>query len=195
MTAFTAPTSTVLADLVPGARARDVALTVSGAAITGVCAQISFSLPYTPVPVTLQTFAVLVVGGTLGARRGTVSMLIYLLAGAIGLPWFSGGSSGWGGPTFGYLIGFVVAAGLTGLISQTRADRHPVTTALQFAVGTAFSYLIGMVWLAADLKLNAAAAFHLGVKPFLPFDAAKIVFAAAVLPASWAVARRFGRDA
>src|SRR5579875_1069326 len=91
----------VLADLVPGALVRDAALVVGSAGFTGLMAQLSFHIPGTPVPVTGQTFAALLVGATLGARRAVAGLLLYLLAGMAGLPWFAGHSSGTGGPSFG----------------------------------------------------------------------------------------------
>ena len=104
----------VLADLLPraatrlGAQARDLALVVGGAALTGLAAQLSVPVPGSPVPVTGQTFAALLVGTALGARRGAASLTLYLLAGAAGLPWFAAGSSGWTMPSLGYVIGFVL---------------------------------------------------------------------------------------
>ncbi len=182
----------VLADLVPGARVRDAALVAGGAGLTGLAAQISIHTPLSPVPFTLQTLAVLVVGAALGTMRGVLSMLVYALAGVAGLPWFSDHTSGWGGPTFGYIVGFVIAAGVVGELARRGADRHVATTLGLMALGTALVYLVGTTWLAHDLHLDAAAAFRLGVRPFLATDAIKIGLAALAFPAAWKLARRHG---
>lgn len=182
----------VLADLVPGARVRDAALIAGGAGLTGLAAQGSIHTPLSPVPFTLQTLSVLVVGAALGSVRGVLSMLVYALAGVAGLPWFANHTSGWGGPSFGYIVGFVVAAGVVGELARRGADRHVATTVGLMALGTALIYLIGTTWLARDLHLDAATAFRLGVRPFLATDAIKIGLAALAFPAAWKLARRTG---
>jgi biotin transport system substrate-specific component len=180
----------VLADLVPGALARDTALVVGGAAVTGVAAQISIHTPLSPVPFTLQTLAVLVVGAALGSLRGALSMLVYLAAGLVGVPWFANHSHGWGGPSFGYILGFVVAAGLVGALARRGADRHVLGTVLLMVAGSVVVYAIGTTWLAWDLGLSPAKAFDLGMRPFLATDAIKIAVAALAFPATWKLARR-----
>ncbi|MEP6599866.1 MAG: biotin transporter BioY [Actinomycetota bacterium] len=180
----------VLADLVPGALVRDIALVVGGAGLTGLAAQVSIHTPLSPVPFTLQTMAVLVVGAALGTARGLLSMLLYLLAGVAGVPWFASHSSGWGGPSFGYLLGFVVAAGLVGALARRGADRHVLSTVGLMVAGSVVIYLIGTAWLAEDLHLGAAKAFELGVRPFLVTDAIKLAIAALAFPAAWKFARR-----
>jgi len=177
----------VLADLIPGGRVRDAVLVVSGAALTGLCAQLSIHTPLSPVPFTLQTFAVLLTGAALGSWRGVLSMLVYLVAGGLGLPWYAHGSSGWGGPSFGYLVGFVLAAAVVGWLSERRADRQVLSTAGQFVIGSVLVYLVGASWLAADLHLSAGRAFALGVRPFLVTDAVKAALAAVALPSAWSL--------
>jgi biotin transport system substrate-specific component len=185
---LTAPSrAVVLADLIPGGRVRDAVLVVFGAALTGLCAQLSIHTPLSPVPFTLQTFAVLLTGATLGSRRGVLSMLVYLVAGGLGLPWFAHGSAGWGGPTFGYVAGFVLAAAVVGWLSERRADRRLLSTAAQFVIGSVLVYLVGASWLAADLHLSAGQAFALGVRPFLVTDAIKAALAAVALPSAWSM--------
>ncbi|MDQ6936779.1 MAG: biotin transporter BioY, partial [Actinomycetota bacterium] len=96
----------VLADLLPATLTRDVGLVAGGAGLTGLAAQVSVHTSLSPVPFTLQTLAVLVTGAALGTVRGLLSMTLYLLAGIAGIPWFAGHSHGWGGPSFGYILGF-----------------------------------------------------------------------------------------
>jgi biotin transport system substrate-specific component len=182
----------VLADLVPGALVRDAALVAGGAGLVGLSAQFSITIPQlSVVPFTLQTLAVLTVGAALGTARGLLSLLLYLLAGMAGLPWFAGHASGWGFPSFGYLLGFVAAAALVGELARRRADRHVVTTALLMLAGTALIYLFGATWLAADLHLSAGQAWALGVRPFLLTDALKMALAALAFPGAWKLVERF----
>jgi biotin transport system substrate-specific component len=189
--AGTAPTPTlVLADLVSGSRARDVALVAAGAGLTGVAAQVAINTPLSPVPFTLQTLAVLVTGAALGSVRGLLSMMLYLAAGAAGVPWFASHSSGWGGPSFGYVVGFVVAAFVVGRLAERRADRHVMSTVVMMGVGNVVIYVLGTTWLARDLGLSAGQAFDLGVRPFLATDAVKIGVAALALPGAWKLAGR-----
>ncbi len=180
----------VLADLLPGAWVRDAILVASGAALTGLAAQVSILTPLSPVPFTLQTMAVLVVGAALGSVRGVLSMMLYLLVGMAGVPWFAGHTHGAGGPAFGYLLGFVLAAGLVGALARRGADRHVASTVLLMAAGSVVVYAVGMVWLAQDLELSLAKAFELGVRPFLATDAIKLALAALAFPAAWRLARR-----
>lgn len=190
-TARTAPTpALVLGDLIAGSRVRDAALVVAGAGLTGLAAQVAITTPLSPVPFTLQTLAVLLTGAALGSMRGLASMLLYLGAGAAGVPWFSGHSSGWGGPTFGYIAGFVVAAVVVGALAERRADRHVGSTVAMMVVGNVLIYAVGTTWLALDLGLSAGDAFALGVRPFLAVDAVKIGVAALALPSAWKLARR-----
>ena len=189
-TAAAVPNRLVLADLVPGALARDVALVVGGAGLTGLAAQVAIHTPLSPVPFTLQTLSVLVVGAALGTVRGLLSMLVYLLAGVAGVPWYAEHSHGWGGPSFGYILGFVVAAGIVGALAKRGADRHVASTVLLFVAGSLVIYAIGTAWLAADLNITAVEAFKLGVRPFLATDAIKIAIAACAFPAAWRFARR-----
>jgi biotin transport system substrate-specific component len=169
---------------------RDTVLVVGGAALTGLSAQVSIHTSLTPVPFTLQTLSVLVVGGALGSVRGVLSMLVYLVAGVAGIPWFASHSSGWGGPTFGYIIGFVVAAGVVGELARRGNDRAVLSTIGLMALGNAVIYAIGATWLAHDAHLSAAKAIELGVTPFLLSDAAKIAIAALAFPAAWRLVGR-----
>jgi biotin transport system substrate-specific component len=191
MTAATFATHprTVLADLLPGERARDAALVVAGAGLTGLLAQVAIHTPLTPVPFTLQTFAALLVGASLGPVRGLVSMAVYLLAGLVGVPWFADGSHGYSA-SFGYIVGFTLAAGVVGILARRGADRRVVTTVALMTAGTVVTYLFGASWLALDLHLSIGRAWSLGVQPFLVGDALKAAAAAVLLPAAWGAVRR-----
>lgn len=177
----------VLADVIPGGRVRDAVAIISAVGLTGLCAQISIHTPLSPVPFTLQTFAVLLTGAVLGSIRSTLAMALYLAVGVAGVPWFAHGTSGTGGPSFGYIIGFLVAAGVVGWLSERRADRHVLSTAAQFVIGSVIVYAIGATWLAIDLHLSMSQALRLGVRPFLATDAIKAGLAALVLPTAWAL--------
>ena len=184
-----------LADLLPLERVtpglRDVALVVAGAALTALAAQIAFIVPWTPVPYTLQTGAVLLVGTALGAVRGTLAMLLYVLVGAAGLPVFAQGSGGAEhliGATGGYLVGFVVAAALVGWLAQKGWDRQFGTAAGLMILGTLVVYASGVPVLSIVLGLPPADAIEIGALVFLPWDLAKVFAAAWLLPLAWRVA-------
>jgi biotin transport system substrate-specific component len=180
----------VLGDLLPGALVRDIGLVTGGAALTGLAAQVAIQTPWSPVPFTLQTLAVLVVGPALGSLRAVAAMLVYLLAGMAGVPWYAGHQHGWGGPSFGYVLGFVVAAGVTGHLARRGGDRHVLSTVALLVAGTAIVYAIGTAWLAADLGLAPSRALELGVRPFVGTDALKIGLASLAFPATWKVVNR-----
>ncbi|MFC5909331.1 biotin transporter BioY [Streptacidiphilus monticola] len=186
----------VLADLLPAtgrtrAVLRDAALVLGGAALTGLSAQLSVPVPGSPVPVTGQTFAALLVGTALGASRGSASMALYLLAGMAGVPWFAGGSSGTGA-TFGYVIGFVLAGALVGALARRGADRSPLRTAVAMVLGNAAIYAVGVSYLAVSLHVSLAKAADLGMYPYLVGDALKIALATGLLPAAWKLIGRRG---
>jgi biotin transport system substrate-specific component len=190
-TATSVPSTPVLADLLPrastrlGGQARELALVAGGAALTGLAAQLSVHIPGIPVPVTGQTFAALLVGTALGARRGIASLGLYLLAGMAGLPWFASGASGLALPTLGYIVGFVLAAGLTGALARRGADRSPLRTAGAMVLGNLAIYAVGVPYLAVALHLPLAKAAEYGLYPFLAGDAIKIVLATGALPLTW----------
>lgn len=190
--AYALPARPVLADLIPGALVRDAMLVIGGAGLTGLAAQVSIHTPLSPVPFTLQTLAALLVGAALGSVRGLASMLLYLVAGGFGLPWFASHTSGWGGTSFGYIVGFVVAAAVTGWLAERRADRHVLTTVLMMIVGNLIIYLFGVTWLLHEVpSFSVVQGLHYGMVVFLASDAAKIVVAALVLPATWKLVKRF----
>jgi biotin transport system substrate-specific component len=183
----------VLGDLLSGTLARDVALVVAGAVFVGLSAQVSFPIPGTPVPVTGQTFAVLLAGAALGWRRALPSMALYLAAGAAGVPWFAGASSGWSAPSFGYVIGFVLAGSVVGALAARGGDRTPARTVLTMTLGTLLIYAVGVPYLMADLGVGLGKAVDLGVQPFLLGDALKVLLAAGLLPGAWLLLRRTDR--
>ena len=188
MTVITAPRGHVLADLVPGGLVRDLALVAGTAAFVGLSAQVAIPLPFTPVPISLQTFAVLLSAAALGPARATSAMLLYLGAGMAGVPWFSQQTSGWGFPSFGYIIGFVLAGVLVGALARRGADRSVAGTAATMIAGNLVIYAVGVPYLAVAIGVDLPQAIGLGVLPFLVGDLLKIVLAAGLLPAAWRIA-------
>ena len=183
----------VLADAIPQARARDAALIVGGALLTAACAQISIPIPGDPVPITGQTFAVLLCGAGLGAVRGTSAMALYWLLGLIGLPFYadaSGGVHAAFGATGGYLIGFMLAAFVVGRLAEARLDREPWKALPLFTVGQLIIFAIGVPWLAVNQGIGLEQAIALGFTPFIPGGIIKAIAAAALLPAAWRLVGR-----
>ncbi|HEY5274748.1 MAG TPA: biotin transporter BioY [Acidimicrobiales bacterium] len=175
----------VLADLVPGVVARDIGLVIAAAGITGALAQITVHIPGTPVPMTGQTLGVLVSGCALGARRATAAMLAYALFGFIGVPWFAGGQHGYVGANAGYLLGFVLAGFLCGVVAERGADRRVIGAIPAMLLGEVAIYAIGVPWLAVDLHVGIGKAISLGFNPFVAGDATKAAIGALVLPSAW----------
>ncbi|MFE4057686.1 biotin transporter BioY [Streptomyces sp. NPDC059096] len=185
-TAAAAPrTGAVLADLLPASRTRDIALVLGGAALTGLAAQIAVPVPGSPVPVTGQTFAALLVGTALGARRGFLSLALYTLVGMAGMPWFSAGSSGPGGASFGYVLGMLLAATVVGALARRGGDRSALPTAGTMVIGSAVIYAVGVPYLALSTGMAPGAAVAAGLVPFLLGDALKAALAMGALPAAW----------
>ena len=188
------PRRLVLADVLPGDRVRDVVLVVGFAAFTGLAAQLAIKLPFTPVPITGQTFAVLLGAAALGWRRALAGMVLYL---ALGLtpwvPWFAEGSGGADmlqAPSFGYIVGFLVAAALVGWLAERGWDRTPPRTVVTMVAGNLVIYAFGLPFLMATLDVGLATGLELGVTPFLAGDALKILLAAGLLPGAWALVGR-----
>jgi biotin transport system substrate-specific component len=183
----------VLADLLPGSVLRDLVVVVAAAGFVGATAQLSIHLPGTPVPVTGQTLGVLLSGAALGWRRALSALSLYLVVGVVGLPWFAGQTSGVDA-SFGYVIGFVVAAPVVGALARRGGDRTPPRTFASMVVGNAVIYLFGVTYLAIDLHLGAGTAIHEGLRPFLVGDLVKAIVAAGLLPGAWALANRASRS-
>lgn len=180
----------VLSDLIPASRVRDVALVVGGAALTGLAAQLSFPVPGSPVPVTGQTFAVVLVGAALGMNRAALSMALYMLAGVAGVPWFADGASGFAGASFGYVLGFIAAAALVGRLAERGGDRTVSRTVGTMVLGNLVIYAFGLPVLIAVTGMDLSKAFAVGAGNFLLGDALKIAIAAGLLPAAWKLLRR-----
>ncbi|MDN5726869.1 MAG: biotin transporter BioY [Propionibacteriales bacterium] len=194
-TLATQSTPRTLADAVPGGLVRNIALVLGGSALVGLSAQVVIPLPFTPVPLTLQTFAVLLTVSALGSIRGLLSMAVYLLAGLVGVPWFSGGSSGYGGASFGYIVGFLVAALIVGGLAERYGADRKVAPALGLMVlGNLGIYAVGMPWLMVSTGMDLPTALGAGVLPFLAGDALKVIGAAGLLPAVWALLRPGAED-
>jgi len=159
-------------------------LVLAGSALLAISAQIK--IPLYPVPVTGQTLVVLMIGMAYGSRLGAATLLAYLVEGGMGLPVFAGGAAGWAtlaGPTGGYLIGFLVAAFLLGLLAERGMGRGPVSTALAMIVGTALIYVFGVTHLSGFIGFEKAVAA--GLLPFLYGDALKLIVAAGLMPLAW----------
>lgn len=166
-------------------------LVVGGAAIVSLAAQVSIGLPFTPVPVTGQTFAVVLVGAALGPFAGTCSIALYIVAGLAGAPVYAHGAHGGAvltSATGGYLIGFVVAAAVTGSLTSRRWDRHLPSAIAAMLTGNVVIYLVGLPWLAWTLGTDLEKTLELGLYPFVVGDLAKIYLAATLLPTAWRIA-------
>jgi biotin transport system substrate-specific component len=183
----------VLADHLAGGLVRDVLLIVGYAVLVGLSAQVVVRLPFTPVPITGQTFGVLAGAMALGWRRSALGMVLYLAAGVIGVPWFAGGSGGWSmllAPSFGYIIGYIPAGALVGRLAEHGFDRRPWLALVAIVAGEAIIYAFGLPWLAFAIHTGPATTLALGLTPFLVGDALKAALAAGVLPgARWLVDR------
>ena len=181
---MTTATLTLADVVVPRGRLwRDALLVVGFGALIALASKIAVPLPFTPVPLTLQTLAVLLAGMVLGAQRGALSVLCWLGAGLAGVPVFAFGAF-----TGGYLVGFVLAAALVGFLAERRWDRRPLTTVLAMSLGSAVILLCGAAWLSVFVGVKLA--IVQGVLPFLLGDALKIAAATAALPLAWS---RIGR--
>lgn len=192
---LSAPRPLVLADLVPAVRSRvavDAALVVAGTLLVAAFAQLTVALPFTPVPISLSTLAVMFGGAALGARRGALSVLLYVACGVLGAPFYADGNSGWALASFGYILGYLPAAALAGYLARRGADRGPVRAFGLVALASAVVYLGGVPWLMAFLDVDLATAAQLGVWPFLAGDAVKAALVALALPGAW---RLLGRHA
>jgi biotin transport system substrate-specific component len=174
-------------------RPKDVFLVAAFAVLMSLLAGVAIPLPFTPVPITGQTFGVLLAGSLLGPRRGALAMLVYLAEGLAGLPVFANGSNAWSpsllgvpviiGPSAGYLFSFPIAAFAVGLFAERGWDRRFWRAVTMMLVGQALIYLVGLPWLGAYVGMDRAV--PLGLLPFVPGDVLKILLASALLPSAW----------
>jgi biotin transport system substrate-specific component len=181
-----------------------VVVTILGSLLVAGLAQISIKLPFTPVPITGQTLGVLLVGASLGPFLGGASLLLYIAEGAVGLPFFAGGESGWHGlfspsaafASAGYLWGFVLAAALVGALARRGWDRSLRSAIGAMFLGEIVIYAVGIPWLMSALNTPLEKTLELGLYPFVIGDTLKLLIAAGVLPLAWkalsALRRRTG---
>ena len=171
----------------------DTLLVLAGTGLVAAAAQISIKLPFTPVPITGQTFAVVLVGASLGAIRGTASLMLYLWLGVAGAPIYADQDHGWSvitGASGGYIVGFVVAAAVTGYLAERNWDRQLSSAIAAMLTGNVLIYLVGLPWLAVVLNTNLEKTLEYGLYPFVPGDVFKLYLAAALLPGAWRLVER-----
>jgi biotin transport system substrate-specific component len=174
-------------------RARHVALILAGTILIALAAQISIPVPGSPVPITGQTFGVLLSAGALGFKRGIAATVLYVLLGAVGLPVFAGGAHGTSivfGATGGYLIGFVIAAAVIGRLAELGWDRNLIGAIGAMLIGSALIYAVGLPWLAVVAGLDVPTTLSEGLLPYIPGDLLKVALAAAAFPVAWWVVGR-----
>lgn len=169
---------------------RDALLVGGGCLLVALLAQVKIPLGFTPVPLTGQTLAVLLVGAALGSWRGGAALLLYLLAGSGGLPFYAGGAAGpvWSLASGGYIVGFVPAAFVVGWLCERGWDRKPWVL-LAMLAGNIILYIPGLLWLSRFIApaWDCDSALACGLYPFIPGDLIKLVAAALLLPGGWAV--------
>ncbi|HSR46191.1 MAG TPA: biotin transporter BioY [Acidimicrobiia bacterium] len=178
--------------ILPRTRVSIAVLVVGFAALTALAAQIRIPLGFTPVPLTGQTFAVLLSGAVLGLRAGAAAQALYVAAGLAGFPVFQGGEGGWSyatGATAGYLLGFIVSAAAVGYLAEQQQDRRVTTAIPAMLAGNTLIYLCGVPWLMHVLGTDLAGGLTAGFAPFVVGDLLKIAAAGLFLPAVW---RLFG---
>jgi biotin transport system substrate-specific component len=187
------------------ARARDTVLVIAGALFIALTALVSIPVPGSPVPVTGQTFGVLLVGGALGFRRGGLAALLYVVLGFF-LPVYADHKTGVAiiasvdqgrivlGATGGYLVGFILAAAVVGRLAELGWDRHPLGAFAAMFIGNVVIYAVGIPWLMAATGQDLAWAVDKGLVPFLIGDAIKLLLAAGLFPAAWWVVGRRGEE-
>lgn len=174
-------------------RVRHLALILAGTILIAVGAQISFVIPGNPVPITGQTFGVIVAGGALGFRRGIAATLLYLVLGVVGLPFFALSKTGIDvilGATGGYLVGFVIAAAIVGRLAELGWDRNLLGAVGAMVIANAAIYVVAVPWLAYATHHDLAWGLEFGLWPFLGGDALKMLLAAGAFPVAWWVVGR-----
>ncbi|MDR2348790.1 MAG: biotin transporter BioY [Bifidobacteriaceae bacterium] len=193
MSTVTASRPLLVLGPVARARVKSAALVLAGAAWVAALGQVSIPLGFTPVPLSLGTFAVLSAGSVLGAKRGAAAMVLFLAAGALGAPVFAGHQSGLGLPTLGYVLGYILAASVAGCAVEGGLDRSTLTATAAMAAASALVYLPGVSYLVLATPLGWADGIAQGMIPFLLGDLAKVVLAVAILPAAAQLGRAVSR--
>ena len=190
-TSFAKPETLIGTALAPLDWTRSVGLVLGFSLLMALSAQIV--IPIAPVPITGQTFVVLLTGAVLGSRLGAITMIVYLVEGASGLPFFYGGSGGLAhlfGPTGGYLVAFPAAAFITGAFAEHDWDRRFPTAVAAMAIGSLVITLSGWTWFSIVTNTSMPVVFTTIVSKLIPGDIIKILLAAAALPAGWALLKR-----
>lgn len=191
--AVPSPSARFLFQPFANSRVRDIALVVGATGFLALMAQIAMPVPGSPVPVTGQTLAVLLVGASMGVARGVASMLLYLVVGMVGFPVFSDGSGGIQvvfGATGGYIVGFVLAAAAMGWAAARGWDRTPLKAFPLFLLGQGIIFAVAVPWLAVVADFSAAQAISAGLLPFIVGGVVKGLLASALLPAAWKLTGR-----
>ena len=192
MDTYAKPDTLMGAALAPLDSTRSVGLVVVFSLFIAACAQ--FAIHIGPIPITGQSFAVLLTGALLGSRLGAAAVIVYLIEGAVGLPFFApGGAPGilrFFGPTGGYLVAFPAAAFVTGAFAEHGWDKRYTTAVAAMAIGSAIILLVGWVWFAIVTNSGPVVAFYAAVGRFLAGDVIKVALAAAVLPTGWALLKK-----
>jgi biotin transport system substrate-specific component len=191
----TYPSGTIVSVVIPRSRVTTITLMVGFAVLTAAAAQLSIRIPGTPVPITGQTFAVLLAGAALGPWAGAGSQAIYWIMGAVGLPFYSQATGGWEaatGATAGYLAGFIIAAWVVGALAERGQDRNVWSAIPAFLAGSAVIYLFGVPWLLHSVEsfTSMSDALAAGFTPFVVGDVLKIVLAGLLLPLAWRLVDR-----
>ncbi len=169
----------------------DIILVIFCSFLIAFSSRIVIPLPFTPVPITMQTFSVLLTGSILGSRKGLISVIVFILSGIAGLPVFASGNSGilyLSGPTGGYIFGFILAAYFTGFFSEKKWDRKMNTTLLSMLIGNILIYIPGLIWLAKFTGFKYV--LKMGFYPFIIGDIIKILFAIILLPSGWKILKQ-----
>lgn len=187
----TIPSRVITGFALPRSAAVTAALVVGFALFTALSAQVAIPLPFTPVPISGQTFAVLLTGAALGSSAGAISMGLYLMLGVVGFPFFTAGASGMEvitGATGGYIVGFILAAWVVGALAERQQDRTVATAVPAFFLGSAIIYMVGLPWLAVVGNFSFAQTLEYGLTPFVIGDLVKIGLAGVLLPTAWKIA-------